>query len=56
MPFQDFAWAGAAVNEDGKVSGEYEGLDVGHAVYEWDYARQLIELRILEATERLDRA
>jgi MoxR-like ATPase len=27
----------------------YEGLDVTHAVYEWDYARQLLELRILEA-------
>jgi MoxR-like ATPase len=34
----------------------YEGLDVSHAVYEWDYARQLVELRILEATERVDRA
>jgi MoxR-like ATPase len=33
----------------------YEGLDVGHAVYEWDYARQLVELRILEATEGVDR-
>ena len=33
----------------------YEGLDVGHAVYEWDYARQLMELRILEATHTLDR-
>ena len=30
----------------------YEGLDVSHAVYEWDYARQLVELRILEATAR----
>jgi MoxR-like ATPase len=28
----------------------YEGLDVTHAVYEWDYARQLLELRILEAS------
>ena len=27
----------------------YEGLDITHAVYEWDYARQLLELRILEA-------
>jgi MoxR-like ATPase len=27
----------------------YEGLDVSHAVYEWDYARQLLELRILDA-------
>jgi MoxR-like ATPase len=34
----------------------YEGLDVGHAVYEWDYARQLLELRILDATGDLDRA
>jgi MoxR-like ATPase len=33
----------------------YEGLDVSHAVYEWDYARQLLELRILEATKALDR-
>jgi MoxR-like ATPase len=33
----------------------YEGLDVGHALYEWDYARQLLELRILEATQSLDR-
>jgi MoxR-like ATPase len=33
----------------------YEGLDVGHALYEWDYARQLLELRILEATQTLDR-
>ena len=34
----------------------YEGLDLGHAAYEWDYARQLVELRILEATEHVDRA
>ena len=34
----------------------YEGLDVGHAVYEWDYARQLMELRILQATQTVDRA
>jgi MoxR-like ATPase len=33
----------------------YEGLDVGHALYEWDYARQLMELKILEATHALDR-
>lgn len=33
----------------------YEGLDIGHAVYEWDYARQLLELRILDATHTLDR-
>ncbi len=34
----------------------YEGLDVTHAVYEWDYARQLLELRILEASGTIDRA
>jgi len=33
----------------------YEGLDISHAVYEWDYARQLLELRILDATESLSR-
>jgi MoxR-like ATPase len=33
----------------------YEGLDVTHAVYEWDYARQLLELRLLEASGALDR-
>lgn len=27
----------------------YEGLDIHHAVYEWDYARQLLEIRLLEA-------
>ena len=27
----------------------YEGLDVNHAVYEWNYARQLIEIRLGEA-------
>ena len=32
----------------------YEGLDVTHAVYEWDYARQIIELRIREAAGHLD--
>ena len=32
----------------------YEGLDIGHAVYEWDYARQLLELRILEAAHAVD--
>jgi MoxR-like ATPase len=33
----------------------YEGLDVSHALYEWDYARQLLELRILDAGGALDR-
>jgi MoxR-like ATPase len=27
----------------------YEGLDVGQAVYEWDYSRQLLHLRAAEA-------
>ncbi len=31
------------------------GSTSGHALYEWDYARQLLELRILEATRTLDR-
>jgi len=33
----------------------YEGLDVSHALYEWDYPRQLLELRILDAAHSLDR-
>jgi MoxR-like ATPase len=28
----------------------YEGLDVHNAVYEWDYARQILHLRLLEAS------
>ena len=28
----------------------YEGIDVGQAVYEWDYARQLLHLRAAEAS------
>jgi len=32
----------------------YEGLDVGHALYEWDYARQLLHVRTLEATHHLN--
>jgi MoxR-like ATPase len=27
----------------------YEGLDVSHAVYEWDYSRQMLHIRLLEA-------
>ena len=27
----------------------YEGLDASHAVYEWNYARQLLEIRLREA-------
>jgi MoxR-like ATPase len=33
----------------------YEGLDVTHAVYEWDHARQILELRLLEAAGAVDR-
>jgi len=29
----------------------YEGLDATHAVYEWNYARQLLEIRLREASE-----
>ncbi len=52
--------AGVGKTEVGKVlasmAGEdlirlqcYEGLDVGQALYEWDYARQMMEIRLLEA-------
>ena len=34
----------------------YEGLDISHAVYEWNYPRQLLEIRLLEAAQALDRA
>src|SRR5690606_23746764 len=27
----------------------YEGIDVSTAVYEWDYPRQMLEIRLLEA-------
>jgi MoxR-like ATPase len=33
----------------------YEGLDVASAVYEWNYARQMIEIRLTEATRDRDR-
>jgi MoxR-like ATPase len=33
----------------------YEGLDVSHAVYEWNYTRQLLEIRIMEAAGAFDR-
>lgn len=29
----------------------YEGLDVNNAVYEWDYPRQILQLRKLEANK-----
>ena len=27
----------------------YEGLDIYHAVYEWNYTRQMLHIRLLEA-------
>ena len=33
----------------------YEGLDISHAVYEWNYARQLLEIRLMEASGGVDR-
>ena len=32
----------------------YEGLDVSHAVYEWNYPRQILEIRLLESALRND--
>jgi MoxR-like ATPase len=34
----------------------YEGLDVSQAVYEWNYPRQLLEIRMIETATDLDRA
>jgi MoxR-like ATPase len=34
----------------------YEGLDASSAVYEWDYARQMIEIRLAEAQGVHDRS
>lgn len=28
----------------------YEGLDVSHAIYEWDYARQMLAIRLAESS------
>ena len=33
----------------------YEGLDVSQAVYEWNYSRQLLHLRLLEVSGDVDR-
>ena len=33
----------------------YEGLDTASAVYEWNYPRQMIEIRLAEAQGRVDR-
>ena len=34
----------------------YEGLDVNTAVYEWNYPRQMLEIRLLEARGEIERA
>ncbi len=33
----------------------YEGLDVAQAVYEWNYPRQMVEIRLAEAAGAVDR-
>jgi MoxR-like ATPase len=33
----------------------YEGLDIAHAVYEWNYPRQMVEIRLAEADGTIDR-
>ncbi len=58
--------AGVGKTEIGKVLAEtlhrrlvrlqcYEGLDVSSAVYEWNYARQMLEIRMAEAGGTTDR-
>ncbi len=32
----------------------YEGLDVNTAVYEWNYSRQMLEIRLMEALDTVD--
>src|SRR5215204_3693351 len=32
----------------------YEGLDISHAVYEWNYPRQILEIRLLESAHALE--
>ncbi len=32
----------------------YEGLDINHAVYEWNHTRQLLEIRLMEARRDAD--
>ena len=33
----------------------YEGLDINHAVYEWNHARQILEIRLMELSGQVDR-
>ena len=34
----------------------YEGLDISSAVYEWNYSRQMLEIRLAEAAGSVDKA
>ena len=34
----------------------YEGLDIGSAVYEWNYSKQMLEIRLAEAVGTVDKA
>jgi MoxR-like ATPase len=34
----------------------YEGLDLASAAYEWNYSRQMLEIRIAEAAHEMDRS
>ncbi len=34
----------------------YEGLDLASAAYEWDYSRQMLEIRVAEAARETDRS
>ena len=33
----------------------YEGLDISHAVYEWNYSRQILEIQFMRGVSGLDR-
>ena len=33
----------------------YEGLDINNAVYEWNHARQILEIRLMESSGQVDR-
>ncbi|GIS92861.1 MAG: hypothetical protein CM1200mP22_00980 [Dehalococcoidia bacterium] len=33
----------------------YEGLDINQSVYEWNHARQILEIRLMEASGDVDR-
>jgi MoxR-like ATPase len=57
--------AGVGKTELAKVTAEalgarlirlqcYEGIDVGHALYDWAYAKQMLYIRTLEATGHTD--